>query len=138
MGRGQGIDITNNYNLMANVTKIAGSHTMKMGMDLRRIHFIQQSTGNILFFSMRSNWTQRLWNQSEANAGDPYADFLLGLANSASNSNYPVFPFYQQWYLSPYFQDDWKVSRKADVEPRPPVGLQSGPEREIRPHQPWL
>jgi hypothetical protein len=115
MGRGQSINITNNYNLMANVTKIMGSHTMKMGMDLRRIHFIQQNTGNILFFRTTGNWTQRLWNQGEANAGDSYADFLLGLSNTASNSNYPVYPFYQQWYFSPYFQDDWKVNRKLTL-----------------------
>lgn len=115
MGRSQGINKTNNYNLMANVTKISGSHTLKMGMDLRRIHFIQQNSGDILFFRSRGNWTQRLWNQAEADAGNPYADFLLGLTHTDSNSNYPVYPFYQQWYFSPYFQDDWKVNRRLTL-----------------------
>ena len=115
MGRDQGINITNNYNLMTNLTKIVGGHTMKFGMDLRRIHYIQQNSGNILFFRTRSNWTQRLWNQAEADAGDPYADFLLGLAHQDSSSNYPVYPFFQQWYFAPYFQDDWKVSRKLTL-----------------------
>ena len=119
MGRGQGINITNNYNLMTNLTKIVGSHTMKFGIDLRRIHFIQQNSGDILMFRTRGNWTQRLWNQAEATAGDPYADFMLGLVHADSNSNYPVYPFYQQWYFAPYFQDDWKVSRNLTMN----VGL---------------
>lgn len=116
MGRDQGINITNNYNLMTNLTKIVGGHTMKMGMDLRRIHFIQQNSGHILRFQTRGNWTQRLWNQTEPDSGDPFADFLLGLSNATeSSSNYPVYPFFQQWYFSPYFQDDWKVSRKLTL-----------------------
>ncbi len=122
MGRGQSINITNNYNLMANLTKIMGNHTMKMGSDLRRIHYIQQNSGDILLFRFRGNWTQRLWNQPEANAGNPYADFLLGLSgysqnpnDTLSNSNFPVYPFYQQWYFAPYFQDDWKVNRKLTL-----------------------
>ncbi|MCU0228413.1 MAG: TonB-dependent receptor, partial [Bryobacterales bacterium] len=122
MGRGRGLNITNNYNLMANLTKISGAHTMKFGIDLRRIHFIQQNTGNILFFRNQGNWTQRLWNQGEPDAGDSYADFLLGLSrhsqnpnDAMSNSNFPVFPFFRQWYFAPYFQDDWKVNRKLTL-----------------------
>lgn len=115
MGRGRGLNITNNYNLMTNLTKISGAHTMKFGIDLRRIHFIQQNTGNILFFRTTRNWTQRLWNQGEPDAGDSYADFLLGLSSTASNSNFPVYPFFQQWYFAPYFQDDWKVNRKLTL-----------------------
>jgi hypothetical protein len=49
LGRYQSINITNNYGLAANVTKIAEGHTLKMGVDLRRIHYIQQNSGNILY-----------------------------------------------------------------------------------------
>jgi hypothetical protein len=31
------------------------------------------------------------------------------------SSNYPLYPFWQQWYLSPYFQDDWKVGRRLTL-----------------------
>ncbi|MBI5280461.1 MAG: TonB-dependent receptor [Candidatus Solibacter usitatus] len=119
LGRYQGINITNNYGIMSNVTKILGAHTMKFGGDIRRIHFIQQNSGSILYFRATRNWTQRLFNQGEANAGDSYASFLLGLQNDAAYSNYPLYPFFQQWYFAPYFQDDWKVSRKLTVN----VGL---------------
>ncbi len=114
MGRYQGINITNNYNLMGNVTKIVGSHTMKFGVDLRRIHYIVQDTGNIIQFNHNLGWTQRLFNQGEVTSGDAYASFLLGLPSSGS-TNYPLFPFNKQWYFAPYFQDDWKVSRKLTL-----------------------
>lgn len=113
MGRYQSINITNNYNLAANVTKIAGSHTMKFGLDLRRIHFIQQNSGNILQFTAQTQWTQQQWNQSDPLSGDGYASFLLG--GVSGSQNYPLYPFFQQWYVAPYFQDDWKVSRKLTL-----------------------
>ena len=113
LGRGQGINITNNYNLAGNVTKIARGHTMKMGADIRRIHFIQQNSGDILSFTGETRWTQRLFNQGEATSGDSFASFLLGGVGGASN--FPVYPFFQQWYFAPYFQDDWKISRKVTL-----------------------
>ncbi|MBM3728618.1 MAG: hypothetical protein FJW40_24735 [Acidobacteria bacterium] len=113
MGRGQGINITNSYNLMANLTKIVGSHSMKFGIDLRRNHFIQQNSGDILSFTGETRWTQRLWNQGEPNAGDGYASFLIG--GIGGSSNFPLYPFFQQWYFAPYFQDDWKLNRKITL-----------------------
>lgn len=115
LGRYQSINITNNYNLMGNVTKIWGTHTMKFGVDLRRIHLIYQDTGNILYFQSNAGWTQRLWNQSEATSGDAWASFMLGLPSTSSNLNYPLYPFNRQWYFAPYFQDDWKVSRRLTL-----------------------
>jgi hypothetical protein len=113
LGRYQSINITNNYNLMSNLTKIWRGHTIKTGIDLRRIHFIQQNTGNILQFTGETRWTQRLWNQGEPTAGDGYASFLLG--GVGGSVFVPVFPFFRQWYFAPYFQDDWKVSRRLTI-----------------------
>ncbi len=113
LGRAQSNNFTNNYNLAANVTKIVGSHNLKMGVDLRRIHYILQNTGNILQFDGTRAYTQRIFNQGEATAGDSYASFLLGAVNG--NQNYPVYPFNRQWYFAPYLQDDWKVSRRLTL-----------------------
>ncbi len=113
LGRYQGIDITNNYNLMGNVTKIAGSHTMKFGIDLRRIHYITQNSGNILYFLGQTQWTQRVFNQADTVSGDGYASFLIG--GVSGSVNYPLYPFNQQWYFAPYLQDDWKVSRRLTL-----------------------
>ncbi len=113
LGRSQSINITNSYNIAGNITKISGPHTMKFGIDLRRTHFIQQNSGNIIQFTGETRWTQRLWNQAEPIAGDGYASFLLG--GVGGSSNYPLYPFFRQWYFSPYFQDDWKVSRRLTL-----------------------
>jgi hypothetical protein len=115
LGRYQSINITNNYGLAGNLTKVAGPHTMKFGLDLRRIHFILQNSGNILYFRHGREWTQRIWNQAEATAGDSYASFLLGLPRGETSLFYPLYPFYRQWYLAPYFQNDWKVTRRLTV-----------------------
>lgn len=117
LGRGQGINITNNYSIAGNLTKIVGKHTMKAGVDIRRIHFIRQDTGNVLEFSFGDYWTRRLWNQAEANAGDSFASFLLGLpgGTGTNRSFYPLFPFYQNWYTGLFFQDDYKLSRRLTL-----------------------
>jgi len=113
LGRSQGINITNSYNLLTQVTKISGAHTMKMGFDVRRTHFIQQNSGDILSFSGQTQWTRQLWNQSDANSGDGFASFLLG--GIGGSSNYPIYPFFKNWYMSPFFQDDWKITRKLSL-----------------------
>ncbi|HYP14361.1 MAG TPA: TonB-dependent receptor, partial [Bryobacteraceae bacterium] len=94
-------------------TKIWGAHTMKFGVDLRRIHFIEQNSGDILQFEGRTQFTQRIFNQAEPTAGDAFASFLLGGVNGSLN--YPLYPFTRAWYVAPYFQDDWKVSRKLTL-----------------------
>ena len=122
LGRSQGINITNNYGIMGSLTKNWRSHTIKGGVDLRRIHFIQQNSGQILEFQFSEQWTRRNWNQAEADAGDSYASFLLGMPSNFNGDRtlggqqfFPLYPFYQNWYTALYFQDDWKVSRKLTM-----------------------
>ncbi|MBS1859930.1 MAG: hypothetical protein JST11_31460 [Acidobacteria bacterium] len=113
MGRSQSNNYTNTYELMSSITKVAGSHTIKAGFDIRQINYELQNTGDILSFSGNSNWTQRVYNVSESVSGDGYASFLLGLVGGSSN--YPLFPWWKQIYAAPYIQDDWKVSRRLTL-----------------------
>ena len=113
LGRYQGINISNTFGLMANATKILGNHTIKAGIDIRQINFIQQDSGNILQFGGAGNFTQKVWNQGDNTSGDGYASFLLGLVNGSSN--YPLYPFWKQWYVAPFVQDDWKISRRLTL-----------------------
>ncbi|MFN9456963.1 MAG: TonB-dependent receptor domain-containing protein [Acidobacteriota bacterium] len=122
LGRGQGINITNNYSITGRLTKNVRSHTLKGGVDLRRIHFITQNSGNILEFTFSDQWTRRNWNQAEADSGDSFASFLLGMPGGFGGDRtvggqqfFPLYPFYQNWYTALYFQDDWKVSRKLTL-----------------------
>ena len=115
LGRDQSINITNNYNLVGNVTKIAGSHTMKIGIDLRRIHYIQQNSGNILLVHAdRRSGRSGSGTRAKPISGDALR-IVPAWRRRAARSNYPLYPFYRQWYFAPYFQDDWKVSRKLTL-----------------------
>lgn len=113
LGRGQSNNYTNTYELAGSATKIWRSHTIKGGLDIRQINYLIQNTGDILSFSGNSSWTQKLWNQGDSTSGDGYASFLLGIPSGSSN--YPVYPWWKQWYAAPYINDDWKVSRKLTL-----------------------
>lgn len=113
LGRGQSNNYTNTYQLEGSVTKILGSHTMKAGFDIRQINYEQQNTGNILEFNSYAGFTSRTWNNPDTTSGDPFATFLLGIPDGVSN--YPLFPWWKQIYAAPFFQDDWKVSRRLTL-----------------------
>ncbi len=114
LGRYRDVNLTNNYAVNGNLTKIWNGHTLHVGMDVRRIHYILQSTGNIFRFKAWKDFTQQTYNQGDANSGNVFASFLLGLP-SEGEQNYPLFPFFRQWYAAPFFQDDWKVTRKLTL-----------------------
>ena len=113
LGRGQSNNYSNTYEIEASATKIWRSHTMKMGFTARQINYEQQNTGDILSFTGNQTWTSKTWNQNDTISGDGYATFLMGIVSGSSN--YPLFPWWKQIYAAPYFQDDWKVSRKLTL-----------------------
>ncbi len=113
LGRGQSNNFTNTYQVSGSAVKIQGSHTLKVGMDLRQINYLLQNTGDILAFNSYAGATGKIWNQADSTSGDPYATFLLGIPTGSSN--YPLFPWWKQWYFSTFFQDDWKVSRRLTL-----------------------
>jgi len=115
LGRTSSDNITNSYNLAATVTKVAGKHTLKAGIDVRRIQYLVLDTGSILEEDFNSAWTQQIYNNAgNGLGGDGYASFLLGYP-SGGQSNYAAYPFYRQWYIAPYIQDDWKVNNRLTI-----------------------
>ncbi len=113
LGRSQSNNFTNTYELSASATKIWGKHTLKGGIDVRQINYLIQNTGDILRFDSYTAPTSKIWNTPDSTSGDPYASFLLGIPQG--NSNFPLFPWWKQWYAAPYFMDDWKVSRRLTL-----------------------
>jgi hypothetical protein len=115
LGRTSSDNITNSYGLEGSLTKIVEKHTLKMGIDLRRIQYLVLDTGSILEEDFNSTWTQQVYNNAgNGLGGDGYASFLLGYP-SGGQSNYAAYPFYRQWYIAPYLQDDWKVNSRLTV-----------------------
>jgi hypothetical protein len=101
LGRTTSDNITNSYGLKGSLTKVTGKHTLKAGLDLRRIQYLVLDTGSILEEDFNSGWTQQVYNNAgNGLGGDGYASFPLGYP-SGGQSNYAAYPFYRQWYIAP-------------------------------------
>ncbi|NOT62574.1 MAG: TonB-dependent receptor, partial [Acidobacteria bacterium] len=95
-----------------NVTKTLSRHTLKMGMDYRKlmINFLQlgQPSGQ---YNFQPQWTQRDPNQGANTAGFGIASLLIGVPNGGNISHDPQ-PASSNPYWGFYLEDNWKVSPK--------------------------
>ncbi len=123
LGRYLGKNTTDDYSLNTNMTKVWGKHSFHGGVDVRWNQYAVQDTGNILSFAVDNSYTANDWQQPNGISGNSYASFLLGYQNTntagstsyTTSSNYPAYPFFKQWYIAPFIQDDWKVSPKLTL-----------------------
>lgn len=106
------VEHQNVYQLLDNVTKIIGSHSIKMGLSLQsiRMAFLQPSHSRGQY-----NYTGLYTSARGASlTGYGVADFLANQMNSGLVSNeFNVND--TRWYRSAYFEDDWKVNQKLTV-----------------------
>lgn len=102
----------NVYQIIDNVTKIAGNHALKAGVSFESIRFStlqpQQSRGS---YTYNGTYTGNL---GAANTGYGVADFLIDQQNSAGLSN-EVTNGDARWDNAVYFQDDWRLNRKLTL-----------------------
>lgn len=91
-----------------NLTKVAGTHTMKFG-------FYWDSNGNVESSGNQLNGTYDFETYGNTSTGNVYADFLLGHASAYNQGNIiPVDNFaYHQYSL--YGQDSWKVGKRLTL-----------------------
>ncbi len=106
----------NVYQIIDNVTKIAGSHTLKGGVSFQNIRFStlqpQDSRG---YYNYTGRATTNLADGSTVNnTGSGIADFLLDLQHDAGLSN-EVTNGDQRSDNAAYFQDDWRVKQNLTV-----------------------
>src|SRR6202022_3360542 len=76
--------------------------------------YILNSTGNIWRFKGNKDYTRETYNKGDDRSGNAIASFLMGVP-SEGGSNYPLFPFFRQWYYAPFVQDEWKVSKRLSM-----------------------
>lgn len=116
LGRGSySREPTNVYSVQPNLSRIWGEHTMRFGLDMRYTQYARLVAGNgggRLTFDR--TFTQEVFNRGDVYSGSSIAALLLG-APTGGNIDNNVFPIYMFKYYSPWFQDDWKVTRKLTL-----------------------
>ena len=105
-GNDPSVELKNIYQLLDNVTKIWGNHSIKAGVSIQnfRIYFLQPPAprGSYSYGGGYTGVT------SVGNTGYGVADFLANQMGSNSITNEPIDNI-QNWYNSVYGEDTWKV-----------------------------
>lgn len=116
LGRGSfSREPTNVYSIMPNMTVIRGAHNMRFGLDWRYTQYARLVSGNGgMRLTFDRAFTQEVFNRADALSGSSIASMLIGAPNGG-NIDSNVFPIYMFDYYSPWFQEDWKVSRRLTI-----------------------
>ncbi|MDQ6676513.1 MAG: carboxypeptidase regulatory-like domain-containing protein [Acidobacteriota bacterium] len=114
LGRFYSFNYTNTIAFHPTITKIAGKHDIKAGVDIRSIQYNDQNVGNPFRLTADRGFTQKVYNNGDSLSGNSIASFLLGDL-SGGNVDYNIFPSYRYPYYAPYVQDDYKASRRLTL-----------------------
>lgn len=95
---------------------VRGNHTLRVGSEFRVMQKNNYNTGNLSpSFTFGTEWTRGpLDNSPAAPIGGGLATFLLGrltAGNIDRNASYAM----RSYYLAPFFQDDWKITKKLTL-----------------------
>jgi hypothetical protein len=98
------------FDIYDNLSKVWGSHTMKMGFYFQRSRK-DQAAGNSASINFSNNVND------PNNTGHPYANALLGFFNTYSQPNIGVFQGqYRSSNYEWYVQDNWKVNSRLTLD----------------------
>lgn len=106
-----------NIDLVNHWTKIHGNHTIKWGLDMRRLRddLLQTQT-----YGPRGAYTfdvnQTTTPGAKNGFGNDFASFLLDLPNQAGRDLAIYFPAYRAWQFFLFAQDKWVVSPKLTLD----------------------
>ncbi len=99
------------FQYTGNATWTKGQHTVRFGIDIGQQHMNHMEV-NPTGFNFTGGVTE-LNGGPAANQYNSFADFLLGLPNSDTNSVQTVpWVTLRSWQFSPYVSDQWQISSK--------------------------
>ncbi|HYM11208.1 MAG TPA: TonB-dependent receptor [Bryobacterales bacterium] len=99
------LDDSRTYQWVDNLSIIHGRHSMKMGVDARRL--LDDATTN--------NWPFGQIAFTGDITGNAAADYMLGFPKTTLTPEGVPITKSRQWRFGFYFQDDWKVSEKLTL-----------------------
>jgi hypothetical protein len=113
---GSSKDPSTEYQLFADVVKILGRHTLKVGTDLRqyRLDVINYGDSSGSFTTSTNYVSQGGTNTAAPTFGGDFASFLLGLPTSGDFVQ-AARASYHQWYTAGFVQDDWRVNNQLTL-----------------------
>lgn len=106
-----------NIDLVNTWTKLLSNHTLKWGVDLRRVRddLLQTQT-----YSPRGrydfNAPQTSIQGAATSFGNSFASFLLGVPGVVGRDLPIIFPAYRAWQFFSFVQDKWQVSQKLTID----------------------
>lgn len=102
---GPNLNIENNFHFSDDLSLRRGSHSFKLGGDLRRRRFdVLFGGGQTVFGSIFSS------SSDDPGSGHPLADFLMGYPAQVTGTQLLDWARLRDIYAGAYFQDDWKVN----------------------------
>ncbi len=109
------IDFVNNW------TKVIRNHSVKFGVDLRRVRddLLQDQTFSPRgAYTFGENQTASIFNGvgTSTNVANDMASFLLDLPSQSGRDLNTFFPAYRQWWLFAFGSDKWQVTPKLTVD----------------------
>ena len=106
---------TGTYSTEGNISRTMGRHNVRAGWDVRLVHFTYINPGFPTFTS-NSDFTSADFNNtgSQTYSGDSFATFLLGTPSNG-NTAYNATETISTWYLAPWLQDDWKITKNLTL-----------------------
>ncbi len=109
------LTLDNMFQETGNISYIRGSHSIKIGADIRRrqTDVFQSATSKGQF-----NFDANLTNDpsgATSGSGNSVASFLLGYPASTTRSKFLVNPGLRNWETDAYIQDDWRATRWLTV-----------------------
>lgn len=102
---GEGVDLSQTYQLVNNLTLIRGRHAFKVGGDIRRLMGDATST-NAPFGAL--DFTRDI-------TGHAAAAFMMGFPRTARTPEGIPIGGIRQWRSGVYFQDDWRMTPRLTV-----------------------
>ncbi len=93
------------HNIFDNLSIVRGNHTIRLGATAMWMQKTENASAGAATFSFSSAF----------NGNDPFANFLLGQADSYSQPNKDTIPHLRYVNFETYVQDDWKVTPRLTL-----------------------
>lgn len=115
--QGTSNETQNVYQILDNVTKTVGNHSLKFGVAFQSVRnfyrYAPSSLGNYYFTGLYTS-DPAVNSSSTFTTGSGIADFLADQVNTSAISTAPNVND-ARWYDSVYAQDDWKISTRLTL-----------------------